>query len=52
MSRPLIGLPCCTAIANNRPTHWVAEKYIVAVSDAAAATPMLLPAIAGRADID
>lgn len=52
MSRPLIGLPCCTAIANNRPTHWVAEKYIVAVSDAADATPMLLPAMADRTDID
>ena len=51
-ARPLIGLPCCTAIANNRPTHWVAEKYIVAVNDAAEGTPMLLPALAGRADID
>jgi putative glutamine amidotransferase len=51
MSRPLIGLPCCTAIANDRPTHWVAEKYIVAVSDAADAVPMLLPAIADRADL-
>jgi len=50
--RPLIGLPCCTAIANNRPTHWVAEKYIVAVNDAAEGTPMLLPALAGRADIE
>jgi putative glutamine amidotransferase len=51
-TRPLIGVPCCTAIANNRPTHWVAEKYLVAVTDAADALPMLLPAIADRADIN
>lgn len=50
-SRPLIGVPCCTAVANNRPTHWVAEKYLVAISDAADAVPMLLPAIADRCDI-
>lgn len=49
---PLIGLPCCTAIASNRPTHWVAEKYIVAVSDAAEGTPMLLPALADRVAVD
>ncbi|MGH6980928.1 MAG: gamma-glutamyl-gamma-aminobutyrate hydrolase family protein [Stellaceae bacterium] len=51
-ARPLIGVPCCTGIANNRPTHWVAEKYIVAVSDAAEGTPMLLPAIADRVERD
>jgi putative glutamine amidotransferase len=51
-SRPLIGIPCCTAIANNRATHWVAEKYVVAVNDAANAVPMLLPAIADRCGID
>jgi putative glutamine amidotransferase len=50
-SRPLIGLPCCTGFANDRPTHWVAEKYIVAVSDGADGIPMLLPAIAERADL-
>ncbi len=50
-SRPLIGVPCCTAVANNRPTHWVAEKYVVAISDAADAVPMLLPAMADRCDI-
>lgn len=50
-ARPLIGVPCCTAIANNRPTHWVAEKYLVAVADAADAVPMLLPAISDRCDI-
>jgi putative glutamine amidotransferase len=51
-SRPLIGIPCCTAIANNRATHWVAEKYVVAVHDAANAVPMLLPAIADRCSVD
>jgi putative glutamine amidotransferase len=51
-SRPLIGVPCCTAVANNRPTHWVAEKYLVAIADAAGAVPMLLPAMADRCAID
>jgi len=50
--RPLIGVPCCTAIASKRPTHWVAEKYIVAIHDAADAAPILLPAIADRCQID
>jgi putative glutamine amidotransferase len=49
--RPLIGLPCCTSIANYRTTHWVAEKYIVAVTDAAGGTPMLIPAAADRLDL-
>lgn len=48
MPRPLIGVPCCTAIANNRPMHWAGEKYLVAIADAAGAVPVLLPALAGH----
>ncbi len=43
---PLVGLPCCTRLVGEHPTHWVGEKYIVAVSDAAGALPMLIPALA------
>jgi putative glutamine amidotransferase len=48
MPRPLIGVPCCTAIANKRSTHWAGEKYLVAISDAADAIPVLLPALSGH----
>lgn len=50
MSRPLIGVPCCTAIANDRPMHWAGEKYLVAISDAADALPVLLPALGEHID--
>jgi putative glutamine amidotransferase len=50
-SRPLIGIPCCTRVQNDRLTHWVAEKYIAAVSDAADGVPVLLPAMADRTDL-
>ena len=43
---PLVGLPCCTRMVGEHQTHWVGEKYIVAVSEAAGALPMLLPALA------
>jgi putative glutamine amidotransferase len=45
---PIVGLPCCTRLVNDQPTHWVSEKYIAAVSDAAEALPMLVPALADR----
>jgi putative glutamine amidotransferase len=43
---PLVGLPCCTRIVGDHQTHWVGEKYILAVSEAAGALPVLLPALA------
>lgn len=46
MPRPLIGVPCCTATANNRPMHWAGEKYLLAVAEAADALPVLLPSLA------
>jgi putative glutamine amidotransferase len=45
---PLVGLPCCTRLVGDIPTHWVGDKYVRAVSDAAGAMPLLLPALAGR----
>ena len=47
---PLVGLPCCTRLVGEHPTHWVGEKYITAVSDAAGAVPLLVPALGGRLD--
>lgn len=42
---PVVGLPCCTRIVGDHQTHWVGEKYILAVSEAADALPLLLPAL-------
>ena len=49
--RPLIGLPCCTSHDDDQPSHWAAEKYITAVSDAANALPFLIPAISDRIEL-
>jgi putative glutamine amidotransferase len=49
--RPLIGVPCCTREVNGRLTHWVADKYLVAVSDAAGGMPMPIPALADHLDV-
>ena len=45
---PLVGLPCCTRLVGDIATHWVGDKYVRAVSDAAGAVPLLLPALAER----
>jgi putative glutamine amidotransferase len=37
-------------MVGEHPTHWVGEKYILAVSDAAGALPLLLPALGERLD--
>jgi putative glutamine amidotransferase len=47
---PLVGLPCCTLLVRDHPTQWVGEKYITAVSDAASAVPLLVPALGERLD--
>src|SRR5260370_30496947 len=46
--QPLVGLPCCTRLVGEHPTHWVGDKYVRAVSDAAGAVPLLLPALGDR----
>lgn len=45
---PLVGLPCCTRMVGEHSTHWAGEKYIAAVSDAAGAVPLLVPALGDR----
>jgi putative glutamine amidotransferase len=37
-------------MVGEHPTHWAGEKYITAVSDAAGALPMLVPALGDRLD--
>ncbi|HZB90419.1 MAG TPA: gamma-glutamyl-gamma-aminobutyrate hydrolase family protein [Stellaceae bacterium] len=49
---PVVGLPCCTRLQGEHQTHWVGEKYIAAVSDAAAALPLLVPALGERLTAD
>jgi putative glutamine amidotransferase len=34
------------------PTHWVGEKYVIAVSDAAVAVPLLIPALGDRLEAE
>jgi putative glutamine amidotransferase len=47
---PLVGVTCCTGRSHDHPTHWAGEKYILAVSDAAGALPLLVPALSRRID--
>jgi putative glutamine amidotransferase len=42
---PLVGLPCCTRAVGEHPGQWVGEKYVRAVSEGAAALPVLVPAL-------
>jgi len=50
VSLPLVGLPCCTRMFGEHPGHWTGEKYVAAVSEAAGALPLLVPALAERVD--
>jgi putative glutamine amidotransferase len=45
---PVIGVPCCTRMMGEHPTHWAGEKYVVAVSDAVGGLPLLIPALGQR----
>jgi putative glutamine amidotransferase len=49
---PLVGVPCCTRMTRDLPSHWVGEKYIRAVAEAAHALPLLVPALADRIAVD
>ena len=49
---PLVGLPCCTRAVGEHPGQWVGEKYVRAVSDAATAFPVLLPALEEPLEIE
>lgn len=51
-SAPLIGIPVDVRRLDDQPFHVVGEKYITAVSDAAGAVPMLIPALGHRFDLE
>jgi len=48
---PLVGVPCCTRIVNDHQTHWVSEKYVIAVSAGAGAVPLMIPALGEAIDV-
>ncbi len=50
--RPLIGVPADLKMIGDRPFHAVGEKYLTAVTDAADAMPLIIPALADRLDVD
>jgi putative glutamine amidotransferase len=45
-ARPLIGIPADRRMVGKHPFHMVGEKYARAVLEAAAAAPLLIPALA------
>ncbi len=49
---PTVGVVCCRKQAGAFPVHSVGEKYVTAVSDAAGALPLLVPALGTRLDLD
>jgi putative glutamine amidotransferase len=49
-SAPLIGIPVDVRRLDDQPFHVVGEKYITAVSDAAGALALLIPALGQRFD--
>jgi putative glutamine amidotransferase len=49
---PLIGIPVDVRRLDDQPFHVVGEKYITAISDAAAGLPMLIPALGQRFDLE
>ena len=50
--KPLIGIPADRRLINVHAFHCVGEKYINAVLEAAEATPMLIPSLGDRVDLD
>jgi putative glutamine amidotransferase len=49
---PVVGISCCRKVPEAFPFHSVGEKYITAVTDAAGALPLLIPALGSRLDVD
>lgn len=47
---PLVGVTCCARELNGHPYHVVGDKYVRAVSDAAGALPLAIPALADAID--
>jgi putative glutamine amidotransferase len=50
--KPLIGIPADRRLINVHAFHCVGEKYINEVLEAAEATPVLIPSLGDRVDLD
>jgi len=50
--RPVIGVPADRRMIGLHPFHAVGEKYLLAITEAAGALPLLIPALGERIDID
>ena len=50
--KPLIGIPADRRLINVHAFHCVGEKYINAVLEAVEATPVLIPSLGDRVDLD
>ena len=50
--KPLVGIPADRRILGLHPFHCVGEKYIRAITDAADAVPVLIPALGDEVDFD
>ena len=42
---PIVGIPACMVLIDERPMHRVGEKYITCVVDGAGCAPLLVPAM-------
>jgi putative glutamine amidotransferase len=51
-AKPVVGIPCCLREFNDRQFHVVANQYTDAVSRAAEAMPLLVPAVGDVLHID
>lgn len=51
-SSPLIGVPADRKIIGPHPYHAVGEKYLAAITEAARAIPLIIPAMAERLSIE
>jgi putative glutamine amidotransferase len=48
---PLVGIPSCLRVVNQRVLHGVDDRYPSAVIDAAGCLPVLIPAIGSKVDV-
>ena len=47
---PLVGIPCCLKQIDGHPFQAAGEKYVIAVSEGAACTPLLIPSLPSPLD--
>jgi putative glutamine amidotransferase len=51
-ARPLIGIPACRRTIGAHVFHLAGEKYIAAVEEGADATPLIVPSLGSRLDLE